>query len=112
MKLATPSEMAALEQRSRDTHGITVGALMENAGLRTAQVARQMLRASGGRRVAILAGKGNNGGDGLVAARHLADDGPVRVWLVAAAEEVHGDPAAKRERIPPTSSRGPCAMPT
>ena len=110
MKLATPSEMAALEQRSRDTHGITVGALMENAGLRTAQVARQMLRARGGRRVAILAGKGNNGGDGLVAARHLAEDGPVRVWLVAPAEEFHGDPAAHlaalRDRHVPVGEAG------
>jgi hydroxyethylthiazole kinase-like uncharacterized protein yjeF len=93
MKLPTPSEMAEMERRCQEAHGITVGALMEQAGLRTAEVARHLLRLRGGRRVTVLAGKGNNGGDGLVAARHLAGDGPTRVLLLVPPDEIHDDPA-------------------
>ncbi len=93
MKLPTPSEMAALERRCQEAHGISVHALMEQAGQRTAEVARQLLRARGGRRVTVLVGKGNNGGDGLVAARHLAGDGPTRVLLVVPPQEIRGLPA-------------------
>jgi ADP-dependent NAD(P)H-hydrate dehydratase / NAD(P)H-hydrate epimerase len=46
-------------------------ALMERAGLATADAAEAMLENAGGRPVLVLAGPGNNGGDGLVAARHL-----------------------------------------
>ena len=101
MKLPTPAEMAALERRCQEARGISTGTLMEHAGRRTAEVARRLLR-SGGQRVVILAGKGNNGGDGLVAARHLAGTGPVRVLLVHPAREIHEDLAglldALRER--------------
>ena len=77
--------MAALEQRSQEAYGIETSALMEQAGRRTAEVARRLLRSTGGRRCVVLAGKGNNGGDGLVAARHLSGDHPIRVLLVASA---------------------------
>ncbi|HEX9245443.1 MAG TPA: NAD(P)H-hydrate epimerase, partial [bacterium] len=83
MKLPTPAEMAGLEQRCREEYGIPAAALMEQAGLRTAEVARLLLRPQGARRVVVLAGKGNNGGDGLVAARHLAGEAVVRVLLLA-----------------------------
>src|SRR5713226_10540249 len=50
--------------------------LMENAGRATAIMARQMLQGiTIGKRVACLVGGGNNGGDGMVAARHLANWG-------------------------------------
>ena len=93
MKLPTPSEMAALERRCHEAHGISVHALMEQAGRRTAEVARLLQRPGGGRRVIVLVGKGNNGGDGLVAARHLAGDGPTRVLLVVPPQEIRGLPA-------------------
>ena len=85
--------MAALEQRCREACGISTAALMEQAGRRTAEVARVLVRPGGGRRVVVLAGKGNNGGDGLVAARHLAGDGPVRVVLLVPPGEIGGVPA-------------------
>ncbi|HET9000735.1 MAG TPA: NAD(P)H-hydrate dehydratase [bacterium] len=91
MKLPTPAEMAALERHTQEVHGIETSALMEQAGRRTAEVARRLLRASGGRRCVVLAGKGNNGGDGLVAARHLSGDHPIHVLLVASAEELPPD---------------------
>src|SRR5437016_13277238 len=55
--------------------GIGVGKLMENAG---AEVALEVWRRDGplfGKRVLVVAGSGNNGGDGFVAARHLAARG-------------------------------------
>jgi ADP-dependent NAD(P)H-hydrate dehydratase / NAD(P)H-hydrate epimerase len=90
VRLPTPAEMAALERRAEEAYGIDLQELMERAGRRTAEVARRLLRSGGGKRCLVLAGKGNNGGDGLVAARHLAEDGPTRVLLVAQAEEIRG----------------------
>ncbi|HET7265850.1 MAG TPA: NAD(P)H-hydrate dehydratase [bacterium] len=94
MKLPTPKEMASLEQRTHEAAGITVAALMERAGARTAEVARRLLEGRGGRRVVVLAGKGNNGGDGLVAARDLVGDARVTVLLAGPDAELGGGPAA------------------
>jgi hydroxyethylthiazole kinase-like uncharacterized protein yjeF len=74
MKIVTASEMRQLEQRA-EAAGISTQQLMENAGLATAQEAWMLLGAVEGRSVLVLVGPGNNGGDGLVAARHLADWG-------------------------------------
>jgi NAD(P)H-hydrate epimerase len=82
--------MAALEQRCHEAYGIDPQTLMEHAGRRTAEVARRLLDSAGGRRCTVLVGKGNNGGDGLVAARYLAGDGATRVLLVTPAAEIRG----------------------
>lgn len=64
--------MAEADRISIEEYGINVLVLMENAGLAVATVARKMLGGTAsGRRVCCLVGKGNNGGDGLVAVRHL-----------------------------------------
>ena len=52
--------------------GTSVSALMENAGR---GVAQEVVRRWSARRVTVLCGPGNNGGDGIVATRHLADAG-------------------------------------
>src|SRR5215831_9299374 len=91
--------MIALEQRCQEVYGIDGAELMEAAGRRTAEVARRLLRAAAGRRCLVLAGKGNNGGDGMVAARHLAGDGPVRVLFVAPLREVRERLAARLEQL-------------
>lgn len=85
--------MAALERLAAERYGIDVATLMERAGAQAAEVARTLLRDRPGRRVVVLVGKGNNGGDGLVAARHLRGDAQVRVILVAPASELRGEPA-------------------
>src|SRR5712692_885009 len=55
---------------------VDVLVLMENAGRATATMARQMLQGTTiGKRVACMVGGGNNGGDGMVVARHLANWG-------------------------------------
>jgi NAD(P)H-hydrate epimerase len=66
--------MRALEQAAVDA-GASWSGLMEQAGLGVAQEALRLLEAAAGQRVLLLIGPGNNGGDGLVAARHLRDAG-------------------------------------
>ncbi|MSQ42389.1 MAG: NAD(P)H-hydrate dehydratase [Dehalococcoidia bacterium] len=71
MKLVTAAQMRALEEAAVRA-GISEQALMERAGLAAAQEAWVLIGATEGRRVLVLVGPGRNGGDGLVAARHLA----------------------------------------
>jgi hydroxyethylthiazole kinase-like uncharacterized protein yjeF len=71
--------------------GVSIATLMENAG---AAVARFCARHyGGGGRVVVLCGKGNNGGDGMVAARHLGADRPVTVLMLGSASELRGEAA-------------------
>ena len=74
MKLVTVEEMRAME-RAAIAAGTSEAQLMEEAGLASAQEAWMLLGTLEGRRIVVLAGPGNNGGDGLVAARHLYDWG-------------------------------------
>lgn len=74
MKLVTAAQMRSLEQAAVDA-GATWSSLMEQAGWGVAQVATQMFGIVKGRSVVVLVGPGNNGGDGLVVARHLYDAG-------------------------------------
>ena len=72
MKIVTAAEMAAIEQAA-PPRGVSLDQLMENAGLAVAEKARQMLGgAAAGVGILVLVGPGNNGADGLVAARHLS----------------------------------------
>ena len=70
MKIVTVDEMRRLEEASA-SEGTSADTLMENAGLAAANEARKALGAIAGSRILVLVGPGNNGGDGLVAARHL-----------------------------------------
>jgi hydroxyethylthiazole kinase-like uncharacterized protein yjeF len=80
MRLVTVAEMQEAEKRA----GVPVPQLMENAGLAVAQEAWLLLGEVVERRIVVLAGPGNNGGDGLVAARHLREWGAeVSVYLLS-----------------------------
>ena len=82
MKLLTSAEMRELEQRA-EAAGVSTDTLMENAGLAVAQEIWMQLGSLEDRRIAVLVGPGNNGGDGLVAARHLFEWGAqVRVYAL------------------------------
>ncbi len=96
--LFTPQDVRAMDRRAID-RGVDEGALMDRAA---GHLARAVLAEAGrayGLRVAILAGKGNNGGDGFAAATRLADAGasPV-VCSVHDPAELTGLPAARCER--------------
>jgi len=71
VKIVTADEMRAIESRS-ERAGVSTDALMESAGLAFARSVRRRVGHLAGVRVVALIGPGNNGGDGLVAARHLA----------------------------------------
>ena len=74
MKLVTSAEMRELEAAAVAA-GVSESQLMQEAGLAVAQEAWMLLGTLEGRQIVVLAGPGNNGGDGLVAARHLSDWG-------------------------------------
>ena len=74
--------------------GISLVQMMENAGLHLADLVRRRLPRLPGARVAVLAGRGNNGGGGLAAARRLTAWGAdVTSVLAGASDEYHGAPA-------------------
>ena len=82
MKLLTSAEMRELEERA-EAAGVSTATLMENAGLAVAQEIWMQLGSLEDRRIVVLVGPGNNGGDGLVAARHLYEWGAqVRVYAL------------------------------
>ncbi|MEX1104522.1 MAG: NAD(P)H-hydrate epimerase, partial [Dehalococcoidia bacterium] len=87
MKLVTADQMRELEQAAVAA-GSSEAQLMEEAGLAVAQEAWMLLGTLEGRRIVVLAGPGKNGGDGMVAARHLAQWG---------AEVIAYVPHARRE---------------
>ena len=70
MKIVTAGQMRRLEQACVPL-GVSLDQLMEDAGLAVARSARTTLGQAAGQRIVILAGPGNNGADGFVAARHL-----------------------------------------
>ncbi|MBB6730425.1 NAD(P)H-hydrate dehydratase [Cohnella zeiphila] len=101
MFLVTAEEMRSIEREAIDRIGIPAIVLMENAGRAVAEEARALLRgakAAGARRWLILAGKGNNGADGAVAARHLRLAGD-EADIVYAADPAGfaGEAAAQRD---------------
>ncbi len=73
MKIVTVKEMRHIEQ-STDASGLSFAAMMENAGRAVAQAMARRVVVEG-RRVLVLVGPGNNGGDGLVAAHYLRQMG-------------------------------------
>jgi NAD(P)H-hydrate epimerase len=95
MKLVTVDQMRRIEKES-DARGHTYAQMMELAGAAVAQAIQSHLNVRG-KRILLLIGPGNNGGDGLVAARHLKDAGAdIGVYLLKARDDEHI--AALRER--------------
>lgn len=95
MKVVTAEEMGNLDRLASSEYGVPSLLLMENAGLRVVEVIRQHFGGRlTGKRVLIFAGRGNNGGDGLVVGRHLLNAGAeVKVFLLARPEDLRGDAA-------------------
>ncbi|MBM4295010.1 MAG: NAD(P)H-hydrate dehydratase [Deltaproteobacteria bacterium] len=91
MKLVTAAQMRELDRRAIEDVGLPSLVLMENAGRTTYQILRREFPHLAGP-VAVLAGRGNNGGDGFVVARYLANAGEsVAVFLLGRRDQVQGD---------------------
>ncbi len=91
----TRESIGRVDRLAVERYGIASIVLMENAGAAVAREALRMLGRGRGGAVALYCGPGNNGGDGLVAARHLHNAGVgVQVVLAAKRERYRGDAAA------------------
>ncbi|MFQ5656941.1 MAG: NAD(P)H-hydrate dehydratase, partial [Candidatus Methylomirabilales bacterium] len=87
-------EMRELDRRAEAEYGIPSLILMENAGAGAVREMERYFPRLNQSRVAVVCGKGNNGGDGLVVARHLANRGVrIQILLLAKKEEFKGDAA-------------------
>ena len=90
MRVLTTVQMRDADRRTIDDVGIPSAVLMENAG-RELVAAMAPLLESGGQRVAVVCGKGNNGGDGFVVARVLSAQGvETCVYLLVRVSEIGG----------------------
>ncbi len=99
MKITTAAEMREIDRASSEKFGVPSLTLMENAGGAVAQFILDNYREV--ERIAVVCGKGNNGGDGFVIARELHRAGRVvEVLLLAPPNELKGDAAAMLERLP------------
>jgi hydroxyethylthiazole kinase-like uncharacterized protein yjeF len=98
MKIVSAAEMRAIDRATTEKFGVPSLTLMENAG---SAVSRFVLSDyPDAERIGVICGKGNNGGDGFVAARKLTEAGrAVRVLLLADPGELRGDAAAMFERL-------------
>ncbi len=95
--LLSREQVRAIDRRAIDEFGVPGVVLMENAGRGAAEV---LLSLGARGPVVVCCGKGNNGGDGFVIARHLDNRGvPVRVLLFARPEELTGDAAVNCEIV-------------
>ncbi len=94
MKVLAAEQMQAVDRRAIDEIGIPGVVLMENAGRAVAEEIVSRYSSQGLQRAVVLAGKGNNGGDGYVIARHLLDhDWDVLTLVFAESGTVTGDAA-------------------
>src|SRR3989449_11643408 len=90
----TAVEMRRMDDITIQEFHVDVLVLMENAGRATATLAKQMLRdTTFGKHVACLVGGGNNGGDGMVAARHLDNWGAGGNFVVETTKDRMNDGA-------------------
>lgn len=84
MRVVTGEEMRQADHYAIEVLGMKEELLMENAGQATVHALKQIFPRLQTKKIAVLIGKGNNGGDGFVVARSLLDEGiDVDVWTVA-----------------------------
>ncbi|MGB7054810.1 MAG: NAD(P)H-hydrate epimerase, partial [bacterium] len=91
MRVVTNAEMKKIDSWATKKYGIPSPVLMENAGRGCVDVLETYFELDA-LRVLIVCGKGNNGGDGFVVARHLQNRGAeVKVALLGSMRELEGD---------------------
>lgn len=97
-RLVTAAEMRSIDRRAVAEWGISGSVLMENAGRAVADAIERRFAPVRGRQFLLVCGRGNNGGDGFVIARHLANRGAVpRCILLGRVAELKGDAQANAD---------------
>lgn len=92
MIVVTPGQMKEIDQRAINDFGIPGMVLMENAALGVVREVEKILGLVRGKSVAVLAGKGNNGGDAFAVARHLFNMGAItNVYVFSEIAQITGD---------------------
>ena len=102
MRILTADQMREADRRTIEDIGIPSLVLMENAGRQVVAAMESFFQDLADRRVAIICGKGNNGGDGFVVARTLHQRGiDVSVFVVGQVAEIKGDARINLEILGP-----------
>src|SRR3954468_8441932 len=97
--LYTAEEMRGVDKWAIEGQGVPSLDLMERAGVGLARLTAELARP--GKPIRIVVGKGNNGGDGLVVARLLREEGrEVDVLITGDPADLKGDARANLERLP------------
>jgi NAD(P)H-hydrate epimerase len=98
MKIVSAAEMREIDRATSERFGVPSLTLMENAGGAVAHFILSDYPRT--QLISVVCGKGNNGGDGFVVARRLAEAGRVvRVLLLCSPEELRGDAAAMFQKL-------------
>lgn len=102
MYLVTADEMRKMDQKTIEEFGIPGRVLMENAGKGATQILLDQFPGLVRKKIGIVAGRGNNGGDGFVMARYLFQKGiAVTVFLLSDKKAVRGDAEANLNLLGP-----------
>jgi hydroxyethylthiazole kinase-like uncharacterized protein yjeF len=102
MYLVTANEMQEMDRLTIDSYGIPGRVLMENAGRGATRALCSQFDGISNKNVGVIAGRGNNGGDGFVIARYLSQKGSeVTVYLLAKSTMVKGDASANLKLLAP-----------
>ncbi|KAF0220219.1 MAG: hypothetical protein FD174_1458 [Geobacteraceae bacterium] len=100
MKVVTAEIMQQIDRRAIEEFGVPGLTLMENAGRGCAEAVIAEFGDLPVRQAVVVAGKGNNGGDGYVIARHLLEKGwRAKVFVLARKDEISGDARANLDRL-------------
>jgi len=99
VKVLTAAQMREVDRLTTERFGIPGLQLMENAGAAVTKFLSEKLSALSRRKIVVLCGKGNNGGDGFVVARLLKEAGcSPEVLFFGDPAEAHGDAGANLKR--------------
>ncbi|CAB1063354.1 NAD(P)H-hydrate epimerase (EC / ADP-dependent (S)-NAD(P)H-hydrate dehydratase (EC [Olavius sp. associated proteobacterium Delta 1] len=102
MILVTANEMQAMDRQTIEDFGIPGMVLMENAGRGATRFLLEQFPDIENKKVGVIAGRGNNGGDGFVIARYLKQKGiRIRLYLLAKTDRVLGDALANLKLLKP-----------
>lgn len=110
MKILTAAQMQRIDRLTSDEYGVPSLELMEHAGAGVVDFLSSRYEPLAGKKIAIICGKGNNGGDGLVVAKLLINQGlEPRTLLLSNPDALHGDARVNYDAL--TALRPPEIVP-